>query len=150
MRAKTELFSIALLFWTLAGCGEDELVSQPISGPLTQPVALTHVGSQTCKACHQAEFSTWMGSHHQQAMQVASADTVTGDFDSATFEYAGVTSQFTYSADEFRIVTDGSDGSLTEYAVRYTFGVEPLQQYLLDTGEGRYQALSIVKELNQF
>ena len=39
--------------------------------------------------------------------------------------------------------TDGPDGALREYRIAYTFGVEPLQQYLIEFPRGRYQALSI-------
>ena len=39
--------------------------------------------------------------------------------------------------------TDGKDGKLTDYAITYTFGVTPLQQYLIEFDGGRYQALSI-------
>ena len=39
--------------------------------------------------------------------------------------------------------TDGPDGKLTDYEVKYTFGVEPLQQYLVELPGGRLQALPI-------
>ena len=40
-------------------------------------------------------------------------------------------------------VTDGPDGELREFEVAYTFGVEPLQQYLVELDNGRLQALSL-------
>jgi tetratricopeptide (TPR) repeat protein len=39
--------------------------------------------------------------------------------------------------------TDGPDGKLADFDVKYTFGVYPLQQYLIDFPDGRLQALSI-------
>jgi hypothetical protein len=39
--------------------------------------------------------------------------------------------------------TDGSDGALADFDVKYTFGVYPLQQYLVEFPDGRVQALSI-------
>ena len=39
--------------------------------------------------------------------------------------------------------TDGPDGALHDYAIAYTFGVYPLQQYLIAFPGGRYQALGI-------
>ena len=39
--------------------------------------------------------------------------------------------------------TDGPDGALHDYAIAYTFGVYPLQQYLIAMPGGRLQALGI-------
>jgi len=39
--------------------------------------------------------------------------------------------------------TDGADGTLADFEIRYTFGVDPLQQVLIEFPDGRLQALSI-------
>ena len=39
--------------------------------------------------------------------------------------------------------TDGPDGKLADFEIKYTFGVKPLQQYLVELPGGRLQALSI-------
>ena len=39
--------------------------------------------------------------------------------------------------------TEGPDGALHDYEIAYTFGVYPLQQYLIAFPGGRYQALGI-------
>jgi tetratricopeptide (TPR) repeat protein len=76
-------------------------------------------------------------------MQEATGETVLGDFDGATFTYAGVTSTFFRRGDRFFVRTDGRDGELTDYEIAYTFGVAPLQQYLIPFPDGRLQALGI-------
>ena len=76
-------------------------------------------------------------------MQQASAATVLGNFDNAKFAYNGVTSTFFRRSDKFMVRTDGADGKLTDFKVEYTFGIEPLQQYLIEFPGGRLQALSI-------
>jgi hypothetical protein len=43
-------------------------------------IAASHVGAETCKTCHESEFQAWSGSHHQLAMQEATAASVLGDF----------------------------------------------------------------------
>src|SRR6185369_847554 len=43
----------------------------------------------------------------------------------------------------FFVETDGADGKLGTFEVKYTFGVDPLQQYLVEFPDGRMQALSI-------
>ena len=105
--------------------------------------AARYVGHEACGRCHADAERSWRGSHHALAMQPASEATVAGDFDGAHFTYAGVTSTFTRRDGNFVVRTDGPDGALRDYEVAYTFGVWPLQQYLIPFPDGRLQALSI-------
>ena len=75
-------------------------------------------------------------------MQPATDATVAGDFKNARFSYAGVTSTFSRRDGKFVVRTDGPDGALHDYDVKYTFGAAPLQQYLIEFPDGRLQALS--------
>ena len=68
---------------------------------------------------------------------------VLGDFADAKFAYAGITSTFFRRDGRFFVNTDGPDGKLADYEIKYTFGVRPLQQYLIEFPGGRMQALSI-------
>ena len=76
-------------------------------------------------------------------MQHATAETVRGDFNDAKFTYQGVTSNFFKRDGKFFVRTDGPDGKLADFEVKYTFGVEPLQQYLVELPGGRLQALAV-------
>ena len=105
--------------------------------------AADYVGVSTCAECHAAEAWRWQGSHHDLAMQEASEPTVLGDFDGATFRHAGVTSTFFAPRRQVLRRTDGPDGALHDYEIAYTFGVDPLQQYLIEFPGGRFQALGI-------
>ena len=105
--------------------------------------APSFVGRGACVDCHAVQTEAWRGSHHDLAMQPASPDTVLGDFNDATFSYYGVTSTFFRRGDEYWVSTDGPDGALQEYRVVYTFGVDPLQQYLIKFPGGRLQALNV-------
>jgi predicted CXXCH cytochrome family protein len=96
-----------------------------------------------CAQCHPTEHSLWAGSHHDQAIQPASSETVLGDFDEAEFEQFGVATRFHRSQDRYRVETQGPDGQVGDFEVVYTFGVEPLQQYLVQLPGGRLQALTI-------
>jgi predicted CXXCH cytochrome family protein len=107
------------------------------------------VGSAACAACHVKESAAWQGSQHRAAMQVADEKTVQGNFNGARFSYAGVTSTFTRRDGKFLVRTDGPDGKLHDYQVRYTFGVDPLQQYLIEFPDGRLQALSIAWDVEK-
>ena len=101
------------------------------------------VGASECATCHEQENSLWRGSHHQLAMQPATDSTVLGDFNHASFDNNGVTSSFFRNDSKFMVRTEGPDGALHDYEIGYTFGVYPLQQYLIAMPGGRLQALGI-------
>ncbi|MEJ8569625.1 tetratricopeptide repeat protein [Elongatibacter sediminis] len=102
-----------------------------------------YVGSSACAGCHASEFQAWRESHHYQAMLPATDETVLGDFSGATFDHGGRTHRFFRDGDRFLVETDNADGEMQTFEIAYTFGFEPLQQYLIAFPGGRYQALSI-------
>jgi Flp pilus assembly protein TadD len=113
------------------------------AGSLAASSAARYVGRAACADCHAAESAAWRGSHHDLAMQEATEATVLGDFHDAEFRYGSVVSRFFRKQSRFFVRTDGPDGKLHDYEVKYTFGVDPLQQYLIELPGGRLQALSI-------
>ncbi len=105
--------------------------------------AAQFVGSAACGECHGKQRDAWRGSDHDLAMQVAGAKSVLGDFANAKFEGAGTTTTFFTRGGEYFVDTEGPDGKRGEFAVKYTFGVRPLQQYLIELPGGRLQALGV-------
>jgi hypothetical protein len=103
----------------------------------------TFVGARACAGCHTVQFDVWKGSHHALAMQPATTGTVLGNFADAKLEHFGVTTTFYRDGDKFMVRTDGPDSALREYPIAYTFGVYPLQQYLIALPGGRLQSLGI-------
>lgn len=101
------------------------------------------VDEASCAGCHSAEASAWAGSHHDLAMQDANERTVLGSFAATEITHGGTTSRFFRRDGGFFVATDGADGKVADFAIEHTFGVDPLQQYLIDLGRGRKQALSI-------
>ena len=106
-------------------------------------MAEQYLGDQTCKSCHETEFQAWKNSHHDLAMQEATDETVLGNFNETVFTSQGVTSTFFKKEGKFYVNTEGPDGALQDFEIKYTFGVEPLQQYLIAFPKGRYQCLLI-------
>jgi tetratricopeptide (TPR) repeat protein len=102
-----------------------------------------YIGNESCVSCHEKEVSLWQGSHHDLAMQHVDDKTVLGDFSNVEFRYAGITSKFYKKNNRFMVRTDGPDGKMHDYEIKYVFGVAPLQQYLIELDKGRLQALSI-------
>ncbi|MDB4575742.1 multiheme c-type cytochrome [bacterium] len=111
--------------------------------PIQLQAAAEYVGRETCEQCHAEQVKLWQGSHHDLAMQHVDENTVLGDFSDAEFSYAGITSKFYKKNNKFMVRTDGPDGALQDYEIKYTFGVVPLQQYLIELDGGRLQALTI-------
>ena len=115
----------------------------PSAAATPAPAAATYVGSAQCASCHAQQHAAWKGSDHDLAMQVATRKSVLGDFAGAKFSYAGITSTFSRRDGKFFVNTDGPDGKLADFEIKYTFGVRPLQQYLIELPGGRLQALGI-------
>jgi tetratricopeptide (TPR) repeat protein len=119
------------------------LAVRALRGPRTAPATeAQHVGSERCKACHQKAYDAWKGSNHAKAMQAARDGSVLGDFGGATFRHRGKTWRFFRHGERFLVHAEGPDGAMRDYEVAYTFGIEPLQQYLVVFPGGRLQALS--------
>jgi tetratricopeptide (TPR) repeat protein len=101
------------------------------------------VGSAACANCHKAEHGDWLSSQHKAAMQEPSEASVLGRFDGARFEKGGVSSLFSKKDGKFTISTQGPDGAPADFAVKYVFGLYPLQQYLIELANGRLQAFGL-------
>jgi len=107
------------------------------------------VGSEACRDCHKPQYDRWKNSHHDLAMDVASDTTVRGDFNNATFAHAGVVSRFFRQGDRFFVHTQGPDGIMADFEITHTFGVTPLQQYLVPFPGGRMQCLPLAWDVNR-
>jgi len=94
-----------------------------------------YVGREKCAECHQEQMEQWTGSDHDRAMDLATPETVLGDFNDRQFTHAGVTSTMSRRGDKFLVETDGPTGEMTTFEVKYVFGVRPLQQYMVEFPE---------------
>jgi tetratricopeptide (TPR) repeat protein len=132
----------AAVILTLGGAGALFLPNSVFeSAPDQSP---RYVGSQKCASCHQNEFGKWRSSHHAHSMEKATKYTVKGNFDEQSFIENGVETRFFMRDDRFFVNTEGADGESTDFEVKYTFGYEPLQQYLIEVLGGGIQCLTIV------
>ncbi len=116
---------------------------EPKETPSAHAQQPEHVGSSLCSQCHQAEAAAWQGSHHDRAMEPATDETVVGNFDESVFFYNDIKTTFFRSDGKFMVRTDGPDGQLHDFEIAYTFGIDPLQQYLIEFPDGRLQALNV-------
>ena len=107
-------------------------------------VSPDYVGSETCITCHQDAAEAWAGSHHALAWTMPSPDTVVADFDGTVFEHDGMTARFRIEEVAYHVSVTEKDGVTTDYRVHSVAGIEPLQQYLLETEPGRLQSFDVV------
>ena len=108
-----------------------------------------YVSDSQCVACHQPQAALWTGSKHERAMQAATPATVRADFNDSLFSGADHRARFFRRGDAFVVRTTGPDGKEADFPVTHTFGVDPLQQYLLPLPGGRLQALTIAWDTRQ-
>jgi len=126
------LLAVLVLGWLL-----------PVTGTFAAELHPGYVGSTACAECHADQHAAWTGSHHDLAMQLATAETVLGNFDDAGFKLDGVTTRFFRDGDRFMVRTQGADGGTADFVVHYVFGIDPLQQLLLELPGGRLQAFGV-------
>ena len=139
-------FTAAMAIVALAAAGGAFLAATALPRPAsaeTEPAEPAFVGSEACAGCHRAQADLWRASQHGRAMDHATETSVRADFNDTSFDHAGMHSRFFRKDGKFFVETDGPDGKLATFEVKYTFGVDPLQQYLVEFPDGRVQALSI-------
>ena len=127
MKRMTRLFLPAFLVLLVAGyLVADWYQSHPLDAQRT------YIGRTSCVQCHQSESEKFVGSHHDKAMDIATESSVLGDFNDQTLEHYGITSRMFRDGDRFMINTEGTDGQMTDFEVKYVFGFTPLQQYMVE------------------
>ncbi len=100
-------------------------------------------GSMACKECHESEYEAWKLSDHYKSMQVADMQSVLGDFNNAVFKSKGFTNRMFQNDSTFYMVLENRNGNPDTFSVRYTFGYYPLQQYIIEFPDGRYQCTHV-------
>ena len=137
LSAKRILIAFGLLVLACIWCAVDWWIAIP------QDTVATYVGRESCAKCHQTELHRWTGSHHDRAMELANEANVVGDFDDFVYERLGVESRFFKRDGKFWVNTEGPDGEFQDFEIKYTFGIEPMQQYMVEFPDGRVQVLRI-------
>ncbi|MCH2100935.1 MAG: ammonia-forming cytochrome c nitrite reductase subunit c552 [Planctomycetes bacterium] len=132
----------AAMIVLLARCGDHAPgESGKIVTASTGHKSARYVGAARCASCHPTEHALWQGSHHDLAMQEVNEQTVLGNFNGASFTHYETTARFSRNGEQFVVETQNADGELTEFTVVHVFGIDPLQQYLVETEGGRLQVL---------
>ncbi|MFG0548288.1 tetratricopeptide repeat protein [Pseudomonas sp. YQ_6] len=97
----------------------------------------------SCQVCHTEQAKQWQQSDHSWALRDVSPANVLGNFNDVRYDQDGVKAHFYRKGDSFFVNIEGEDGKPADFKVLYTFGFEPLQQYLVALSRGRLQALTL-------
>jgi len=135
------LAGLAVVAWMLRG-GTDP-VTAIVPTPAAPAAPARYVGSEACAGCHAEAYAAWQGSQHAAAMQEATSDTVLAPFEGTVLRGTDSEARLRRAGDDFIVNTAGPDGKPADFTVRYTFGLFPLQQYLVEFPEGRLQSLTM-------
>ena len=145
------LRSVLLMLLLLVPLGS-AVAEEAAAAVANDPLISIHDGfvdEKKCASCHADQAAAFAKSNHAKAVAVADDSTVRANFDNASFEHDGIRTTFFKRGGQFFVSTEGGDGRRAEFEVKYTFAYEPLQQYLVDTGGGRLQALDIAWDTNK-
>ena len=102
-----------------------------------------YIADHECAACHPRQAAAFEGSKHRHAMAPASPASVRADFADTRFDGPRQATRFTRQLARFMVRTEGADGRPADFEVSHTFGIHPLQQYLIPQPGGRLQALGV-------
>ena len=108
-----------------------------------------YVGASTCAECHVEAHAKWEDSHHFHAMELPTPKTVRADFNNTEFVNYGVSTKFIREGDKYLVKTENQQGAMETFEIAYTFGWEPLQQYLVKFPDGRMQVLPTCWDVEQ-
>lgn len=104
-----------------------------------------YVGTESCVSCHTEQVEDWKDSDHDKAMDHATNDSVLGDFSGQTVKFEKRKAKFFKKDNKYFVEIIELDQNLLEVKeaveVSYTFGHDPLQQYMVEFEDGRIQLL---------
>jgi len=98
------------------------------------------ISNLQCLSCHQQSHDKWQQSDHAKAMAIADKNSVLANFNNVNVEHYGQKAHF-FIKDNHYQVRISYDDKVDTFSIKYTFGHYPLQQYLVETEEGRLQVL---------
>ena len=104
-----------------------------------------YVSSQKCRACHPQQYDTWHGSYHRTMTQIATPQTVRGDFNRRTVEAKGLVYKLDRRGEQFWVETDefwnppppDRPPRRVQRRIALVTGSHHMQVYWFATGEGR-------------
>jgi tetratricopeptide (TPR) repeat protein len=103
-----------------------------------------YAGSESCRTCHAEEHAKWQGSHHGLAERPATVALDGAAFHPPRLLKSGSQSwQMRTNGAELQFITAGLSGGAETFKADRAIGVDPLLQYLVPAGNGRWQTVEM-------
>ncbi|MDQ8200625.1 multiheme c-type cytochrome [Pelagicoccus enzymogenes] len=140
---------MALVF----GC--TKLEKAPESATQQRPVAAPDPHGdwrqpETCLKCHEEEHKSWVGSHHANANRFVDIETDAARYGVGEFEdAAGREYRVSYEEGAFLIAEKNADGEFLPAKAKAVIGLTPLQQPLVESDRGRWQAHAMAWDVDK-
>ncbi len=113
----------------------------PADAKASPTSAPAFIGAARCAECHAQAFRAWQGSHHDLAM--AGPEAIVGEIGGPPLEHAGERWSVERTGDAVFVRHEDAAGEVDRRRVVASFGVEPLQQLLVEGEAGRLHAWPI-------
>jgi tetratricopeptide (TPR) repeat protein len=126
-----------------SNCSKGNESTNTSSTGISDALDSQYIGRESCKECHEREYSLFQGSDHDLAMDHANDTTVLGNFNDFSLTINGITTRFFRQDGKFMVNTEGPGGEMQDFEAKYVFGIRPLQQYLIEFPGGAYQMLPL-------
>ncbi len=115
---------------------------QELSCEEAPEVSLEHLGSESCKGCHEQIYKEWSLSHHRFNMTRPSPESIRGDFEKENiYEYQGSRSHMFQEGGRYFMEHRDRRGHEQRYEINFTIGIARHQAYLHQHKDGRLQIL---------
>ena len=158
------MISLGRLMWHNLGPRSPEIVPEAklAEHRPSEQLADGYVSSSECQSCHPRNFQTWHSSYHRTMTQIASPETIHGDFSVAAMNFEGRYYELQRRSDQFWVVMDDPDLPLDpndplatriERPIALVTGSHHMQLYWYPVGQSRVLGLVPVhylKDENQW
>ncbi|MBE7496469.1 MAG: tetratricopeptide repeat protein [Verrucomicrobiaceae bacterium] len=135
----------------LASCGREHTelpvaevrkAPAPYVMPDEKTVFAQYAGAMSCAGCHPEQFAKWKDSHHGMAERKPDPKLDDAAFAPAqTFKHGSQTTEAAKKDADYVLTALGFGNKTASYKVERVIGHDPLRQFLVDGGGGRFQAM---------
>ena len=146
-----------ILLFAIAGCGLAAIVDYNRSPaiedlPIMRPIEFAddeYRTSSSCLVCHRSEYQSWHASYHRTMTQLATPETVIGDFDDVSLNFQGLAYQLYRKGDEFMVlmeIVDPQTGGTIQVhrPIVMTTGSHHMQVYWFSLGHPDSRSLGML------
>lgn len=110
--------------------------------PEEKAVFAQYAGSESCKSCHESEFTKWKDSHHGLAERLPRDDMDLAAFvPPQVFQHGTQKTEARKGQNGLEVVSLGFEGKTQPWPVKRVIGHDPLRQFLVEGERGALHAM---------